>query len=150
MFTGVPLWPIVIFCPSVTKSLSSQTIHWVAKRVSLAFIIGSSGKCWDDFIVIASLNSSYQKKLTVLFDGICKPLTADKVLIKSWLCVMELSTLRIHLNLKSPLLFVLAYLSSIPAMHQLAQMCCLEGEFQIQFFIIIPIYYKLVHATVKG
>lgn len=130
MFTGVPLWPVVVFPPSVTKSLSSQTIHWVAKRVPLAFIIGSSGKCWDDFIAITSLNSSYQKKLTVLFDVICKPLTADKVLIKSWLCVMELSTLRIHLNLKSPLLFVLAYLSSIPAMPQLAQMCCLEGEFK--------------------
>lgn len=116
----------------------------------MAFIIGSSGKCRDDFIAIASLNSSYQKKLNALFDVICKPLTADKALIKSWLCVMELSTLRIHLNLKSPLLFVLAYVSSIPAMPQLAQMCCLEGEFQIQFCIVIPIYYKLIRASVKG
>lgn len=67
------------------------------------------------------------------------PLTADKVLITSWLCVLEPSTLRIPLNLKSPLPFALAYLSSIPAMPRPAQMCCLEGEFQIQFFIIIPI-----------
>lgn len=61
------------------------------------------------------LKSSHQKKLNVLLDVICKPLTTDKMLIMPWLCVMQLSTLRIHLRLKSPLLFLLGNLCSIPS-----------------------------------
>lgn len=66
-----------------------------------------------------------------------------------WLSVMEPSALRIHLSLKRPLLFVVDQLSSIPVMLFL-RCLAFEEEFQIQFFIIIPIHYKLICAHVKG